>query len=736
MTRTETSVGGPGPRTLAVEQMALRRVATLVAEGVPAAELYAAVTSEVAELLDVAAVDLVRFGPGRSIAILASLNDPSFPTGSHWPLDGDSVSARVFDTGRPARIDDFSTLTGTIAEGTRASNVSASAGVPIVVDGVVWGMLAVNATGGESLAPDTDERLRDFTELVATAIANQQARDELRELAAEQTALRRVATLVATGLPEDEIFDAVAGEVGRLFGADVTQLGRYDDDGVVAIGTWSASGEDLLAIGTRSSLGGDNAVTRVKETGAPARMDWYDEATGEAGEKARRLGWRSAIAAPIVEEGRVWGVMLLATTRDEAFSVGAEVRLAAFTELVATAVSNSQAHADLRNLAAEQAALRRVATLVALGADASGIFDAVCSETGHLVGASAVNLSHYTTDGVNLTVAGWSLRDTHVPVGTRFPITDDTIAGAIARTGGSARIDNWDDADSELAQIIRERGIRTSVGAPVAVDGRLWGALVAASDIEDGLPPDTELRLARFTELIATAVSNATTRSDLIASRARIVAAGDEARRKIERNLHDGTQQRLIALGLDVQRIRSLLDTDPAAAGAALERMEADVMSIFEDLRELARGLHPPLLARGGLRPSLRVLARRSPIPVELEFDLPERPAPSVETAAYYVVSEALTNAIKHSEATFVTVTVATDHAGGPFGMGLDGSGRIVNLHLTIVDDGVGGADAAEGSGLMGLIDRVDALGGHLQLESPPGGGTRISVELPLEPVL
>jgi signal transduction histidine kinase len=348
-----------------------------------------------------------------------------------------------------------------------------------------------------------------------------------------------------------------------------------------------------------------------------------------------------------------------------------------------------------------------------------------------LLGASSVSLSHYTHDGFFEMVAAWGPVATPVPVGSRFPLTEDTVSGVVFRTNAPARLESWEDSPNELAKVARELGICSSVGAPVLVEGQLWGALVVATDKKETLTAGTELRLARFTDLIATAISNAATRADLIASRARIVAAGDEARRRIERNLHDGTQQQLIALGLDLQQIRAAVPEDQPEINAGLERMGGDLETVLEDVRELSRGLHPPLLSRGGLRRSLAALTRRSPIPVDLEIDLYERPPEAIETAVYYVVSEALTNAIRYSNASAISVTIATDHEGGPFGVRLDGSGRIVHLHVTIADDGVGGAQASVGSGLMGLIDRIDALGGHFALESPPGGGTRVSVELP-----
>jgi len=223
--------------------------------------------------------------------------------------------------------------------------------------------------------------------------------------------------------------------------------------------------------------------------------------------------------------------------------------------------------------------------------------------------------------------------------------------------------------------------------------------------------------MEQFSDLVATAIGNAEARADLIASRARIVSAADEARRRIERDLHDGTQQRLIAVGLDLQQLRAAISQGQGDTESALVGIEADLESILVDLRELSHGLHPPLLARHGLGVSLQVLARRSQLPVHVEIDLTERPPPPVETAVYYVVSEALTNAIKHSHASEITVVVT-------------GGGR---LRASIADDGVGGADPSRGSGLTGLFDRVEALGGRFAFDSPSQGGTRILVELPLE---
>jgi GAF domain-containing protein len=713
-------------------QVALRQVAVLVAEGGTTAALGRLALEEIVPILGVASGWVVRYEPDNSINVVASVNDEhGFPAHSRWPLEGTSLSALILETGRPARIDDFSALEGPIAERTRASGVTSVAGVPISVEGSLWGFVCVGAADHTPLPADTEASLRDFTELLAIAIANAESRERLQRLADEQAALRRVATLVAQGTLSTEAFTRVAAEAASLLGVAWVNMVRYEDDGTCTV--VGGAGDQPLEIGGRVVLDGPSVMRAVLDTGRSARIDDYSGLDGRVAEVARSAGFRSAVGVPVIVDGRTWGAIVAISTTNR-IPEDIEARLKSFTELVATAVSNVQAHDDLRSLAEEQAALRRVATLVAEGSDAEVVFDAVCAETGRLVGAASVNLFHYTADGFNVTMAGWSLRGTHLPVGARFPLTPDTVGGQIVRTHAPVRIDDWEHGTSELAQLVRSGGARSSVGAPITVDGGLWGALVAATDREEAFPADTEMRLARLTDLVATAISKATTRAELMASRARIVSAGDEARRRIERNLHDGTQQRLLALGLDLQRLRAQLGPDARAVSDGLVRAEEDLESVLEDVRELSRGLHPPLLSRSGLLAPLRAIARRSPIPVEIDVDLRERPPAHVETALYYIVSEALTNAIKYSRAETISVTIEADHGGVPFGVALDGTRGVTNVHATIVDDGVGGAELAEGSGLMGLSDRVDALGGRFVLESVPGAGTRVSVMLPVEP--
>jgi signal transduction histidine kinase len=252
---------------------------------------------------------------------------------------------------------------------------------------------------------------------------------------------------------------------------------------------------------------------------------------------------------------------------------------------------------------------------------------------------------------------------------------------------------------------------------PIVVEGRLWGVLIPGRDSDDTFSPGTEEQVARFAELTATSISNATARSELIASRARIVTAADEARRKIERNLHDGIQQRLIALSLDLESVRETVPAEERDAQLGIDRLGRELEAVHDDLRQLSHGLHPAILSRRGLAAALAAVVRTCPIPVTLQADVEERQPAPIEIGVYYVVSEALTNAAKYSEATQISVRVVASRDA---------------LLASISDDGIGGADPDAGSGLTGLIDRVAALGGRLELDSRPGAGTTISAIVPI----
>jgi signal transduction histidine kinase len=375
---------------------------------------------------------------------------------------------------------------------------------------------------------------------------------------------------------------------------------------------------------------------------------------------------------------------------------------------------------ELRALVEEQTALRRVATLVAQAAPAEEVFDAVVEEIGQLLPADLVGVCRYEPDGCLTVVAPSGGAAELFPCSRRLTRGGQNVATAVFETGRPARTDSYTDATGDVGLTARDLGFRSGVGSPITVEGRLWGVVTAGSSGEQPLPSETEARLADFAKLLATAIANAESRAALAASRARVVAAADEARRRIERDLHDGAQQRLVSLGLELREAQSAVPPDLGGLRRDLWHVADGLASVGEELREISRGIHPAILSDGGLGPALRALARRSAVPVELDIR-PERRLPErLEVAAYYVVSEALTNAAKHAHASAVHVDI-------------DASDSIVRL--AIRDDGVGGADPRRGSGLIGLADRVEALGGRIELASPAGRGTSLRVNFPIEVV-
>ena len=368
---------------------------------------------------------------------------------------------------------------------------------------------------------------------------------------------------------------------------------------------------------------------------------------------------------------------------------------------------------ERKQLEDEQAALRRVATAVARGGSPDDVFAATVAELHAVVGADSTGLMRYEADGTCTFLA--ALGDNGYQVGSRIPLVGQSATAEVRRTGRTARIDNLEHAAGPVAERLRGSGLRSGVGAPIVVDGRLWGVMVCGWT--DGPPPrDAEVRAAQFTDLVGTAIANAESRAELLASRARIVTTADQTRRRIERDLHDGAQQRLVTLTMKLRALEGLTTPRAESLERDVEQIAAGLDEVLDDLRETARGLHPVILSRGGLEPALKALARRSLVPVELSVRAQRRLAEPVEVAAYYVVAEALTNTAKHAQASLVSVQAAVT------------DGRLI---VVVHDDGVGGADSGRGSGLVGLTDRVEALGGKVTLHSPPAGGTTLRVELP-----
>lgn len=371
---------------------------------------------------------------------------------------------------------------------------------------------------------------------------------------------------------------------------------------------------------------------------------------------------------------------------------------------------------EVSRLASEQRALRRVATLVAAEVSPERVFSAVSEECARVLGVNASAVMRYEDDGSVRIVGRHNTDGVDVlRVGDRLPTEEDSAVGRVLRTGAAARVDDWGSRrEGAIADVVFRVGYRSSAAAPIVVGGRLWGTVTIAG--EDPLPADSESRLAAFCELVSLAVASAQARADLISSRARLVEASDEERRRLERNLHDGAQQHLVSVAVKLRVARSQLSTQPDLVGRLLDEALEELGTGLEELREIARGLHPAILAEHGLARTLEVLAGR--LPVEVGLELPEgRLPPALEATLYYIVSEALTNVARHAGAARAEVTVRRD-------------GRM--LRCAISDDGRGGADPDRGTGIAGLRDRAEAAGGSLTVVSLPGRGTIVSVALPL----
>jgi len=379
-------------------------------------------------------------------------------------------------------------------------------------------------------------------------------------------------------------------------------------------------------------------------------------------------------------------------------------------------MANVEAAQKLRELADTQASLRRLAVLIASGAAPDTVFAAVTKEAQRHFGGGTARTIRYELDGSATLVANQGTIGPHVRVGERWEGFPETgLTATVRRTGRAARVDDYCDLTG--GEPYSREGLRSAVGMPIHVNGRLWGMIAVGSGCGP-LPPDTEQRMTEFTELLATAIASAQSRAELMASRARIVAAADEARRRLERNLHDGAQQRAVSLGLRVRLAAEAVPPELYELKEQLFSIQSGLTGLAEELREISHGIHPAILARGGLRPALKTLARSSMIPVTVDVGVQQRLPELVEVAAYYVAAEALTNAAKHAQASEVTMRVNVDTE---------------NLHLLVSDDGVGGADSDKGTGLIGLKDRVEALGGQLQISSSAGSGTTLHAIIPLD---
>ncbi|HEX8101598.1 MAG TPA: GAF domain-containing protein, partial [Solirubrobacteraceae bacterium] len=557
-----------------------------------------------------------------------------------------------------------------------------------------------------SLPPGTEDRLAQFADIAGTAISGAQARAALGSLAFEQAALRRVAELVARGVPEDVLFDSVAAEASKLTEDEATTLLRFDEDGCATV---LASCGGPAPIGARFAVGRDDQSTPalILRTGRPARLDTYPAADAPRYAREYRVG--SSVGAPITVQGRVWG-MIGATTPDRRLPAAAELRLQQFAELVAAALASAQASAEVQQLADEQAALRRVAELVARGVPPEQVFAAVAVEASNLLGDAGMSLLRFQPDGTAIVVA------THredVPVGLVVPCEGAPWAAELLRTQRALRVTDF--AGTPAEGLAREYDVSATLVVPIMAEGRVWGML-STTGPGGVLPAGTEDRLAQFAVLVGTAIANAESRAELTASRARVVAAADESRRRLQRDVHDGAQQRLVQTIINLKLARQALEEHPWHGAHLIEESLLHAERASAELGDLVRGILPASLTRGGLRAGVESLCADLLLPVDVDVTAPRLPA-ATETTAYFVIAEALANVVKHARADSARVVAELEGA---------------VLRVEVRDDGVGGAGPGRGSGLTGLFDRVAAQEGALVIESEPGRGTTLRATLPV----
>jgi signal transduction histidine kinase len=397
------------------------------------------------------------------------------------------------------------------------------------------------------------------------------------------------------------------------------------------------------------------------------------------------------------------------------------VAVAALTSLVLAAVTAERTTSEeaQQELLDEQAALRRIATLVAGDTEPDRVFEEVTAEAAQTLGASTASLARFDPGNTATFIGAWSESGTLAfPVGSSTALEGAGVLAAVRRTGEPQLIERYDELAGPLAERMASFGYGSAAAAPIKLGGNVWGALVAAGQGDAALPPGTERRLADFADLVAQALANADAYRKLADSRARIVEVADNERRRLERNLHDGAQQRLVSLALQLRLVKNAIGKDDEEAESLLTQADDELERALDDLRELARGIHPASLTSHGLEIALNGLVERAPIPVEIARIPTERLPEAVEAAVYYLVAEAITNVAKYAQATRATVAVER-----PAGNG--------HVTVAVEDDGVGGADPESGTGLVGLADRIEALGGRLDIDSPHDGGTRVTAEIP-----
>ena len=467
----------------------------------------------------------------------------------------------------------------------------------------------------------------------------------------------------------------------------------------------AAVGTRLVHRRCRPGTAHDRSPGRDAQGASTTPRSWEPPASGPDD-----LGVRSAIVVPIFMSTRLWGVLAV-TSPDGPLPAEAEQRLEEFAGLVTAALANAQARSEVQTLAEEQAALLRVAERVARGDPPEEVFATVAAEAQRLLGGQPMTLTRFEEDAALVVI---SRSGGPAPPGTRISYGSDTLPDRVRRTASAVRVNDYSvEPDAGLA---RDFGLVAAVAAPIVVEGRVWGMLTATSSVGP-LSGGVEDRLQRFANLVGTAVSNATSHAQLVASRARVLSTADETRRRLQRDVHDGAQQRLVQTVISLKLAgQSLADGDVPGARERVAEGLKHAQRATDELRELVSGILPSTLTRKGLTGGVESLIGDLPLPVDATIDVP-RLSPEIETTAYFVVAEALTNVVKHARAERAWVVAAVD--GGV-------------LRIAVRDDGVGGARLGQGSGLTGLFDRVEARGGTLQISSPQGEGTTIEASVPV----
>jgi signal transduction histidine kinase len=698
------------------EVAALRAAARLVAEGASPRIVLETAARHVSEAVDADFVEILRLDSRERTAVYAAwaTRDTKIIDLDHWLLDDDDLAREVMRTRKPIR-HDLVAEDVDVDDGERRLGITSSVGVAIMLAGKVWGAMLVHSVGTR-LPPDTEARLSSFDALIGGVLANSRIQAEMKQLIAEQAALLRVAELVARESPAENVFHAVAEQLGLVTQVSGTQVLRFDDDDMAtSVGSWGPVDSGIKP-GLQISTRGNSVTGQVRATGLPARVDDYSSIEGQLGALHRGVGMCSAVGAPIRAGGRLWGVLVVGSVAEEPLPPETEERMAKFADLAGVALSNLDARNSLQFLVEEQEALRRVATVVARE-EWDVTLPTIVRELTLLHRVQGAVIIRYENDELATVVAAWGGPDNLTSyVGQTLPFGGDNPGDYVYRTHRPSRQYGFKGGAGIFAQNSLRMGLTESLAGPVFVENRLWGAIVVVSTAPHRMPSESETRLGQFAELVATAIGNMKSRLELIESRARIVETADQTRRRFERDLHDGIQQRLVSISMDLRTVEEQLPAD-AVSRARVSEIADSLVAALDGLRELSRGIHPAILSEGGLVPAARSLARRSPIPVALNLPQPARHPDSLEVAAYYVMSEALANTAKHAQATTAEITITPTHDA---------------LVVTVTDDGIGGADLTKGSGLIGLEDRVEALGGSLTVQSPPLGGTTITASLPL----